>query len=231
VPVEAASKRTSRTHTPFKIVHRRIARNTDERTLIASILPSRLPCEMNATVIDVSAPAGQPAEPTQFYLLGLLNSFVLDFVIRKKVTTTLNMFFLRTLPIPRCDRNDPVFDEIVARSARLTCVSPEYASLWETAYSGSWRRLGRGFGRLKKKWDSTAGVVDLTEDKKRDGEGRARLRAGIDARVARLFGLDRRDLAFLLDSFDVARRNEEKAFGEFRSKRLVLEAFDAMQDG
>jgi hypothetical protein len=229
VPEDTAAERTARTATRFKIVHRRIARNTDERTLIAALLPARLPCEMNATVIDVTDASGAPPEPRQLFFLGLLNSFSLDFVLRKKVTTTLNMFFLRSLPVPAPDPADPLFLGIVARSARLTCLSGEFASLWETAYHGAWRREGSGFGRLKKKWEPSAGVADWSADGKRDGDERARLRAAIDARVARLYGLARNDLAFILNTFDVARRNEEKAFGEFRSKRMILAAFDELE--
>ncbi|MHC5078469.1 MAG: Eco57I restriction-modification methylase domain-containing protein [Planctomycetota bacterium] len=226
VPLSVARERTARVLTPYKIVHRRIARNTDERTLITALIPSRLPCEMNATVIDVTPPTGEPAEPHQLILLGLLNTFVLDFVIRKKVTTTLNMFFLRSLPVPRLSRGDPSFEGIAARAARLTCISRPYAALWESAYKGTWRRLGPGFGRLTRKWKAAHAARDFLCDGRRDGEERARLRAQIDALAAGLFGLNRRELAFLLDTFEVACRNEEKALGEFRSKRLILEAFD-----
>jgi hypothetical protein len=190
-------------------------------------VPSGRPCETNATVIAVEPPAGEPAEAHLLVAVGLLNSFVLDFAIRKKVSATLNMFFLKSLPMPRLARGSPAFEGIAARAARLTCVSPEYAGLWGAAWSGAWARLGEEFERLPLRWAPECGAADLACGGRRDGEGRARLRAGIDAIAARLFGLDRAEFEFLLDGFDVLRRNEEKAFGEFRSRRLALEAFDA----
>jgi len=43
-----------------------------------------------------------------------------------------------------------------------------------------------------------------------------------------LYGLDRADAEQVLDSFSVLRRYEERDHGEFRTKRLVLAAYDAM---
>ena len=39
----------------------------------------------------------------------------------------------------------------------------------------------------------------------------------------RLFDLSAEELAAILDTFPVLRRREEKTYGEFRTKRLVLE--------
>ncbi|GEM_PF-2578936 len=44
--------------------------------------------------------------------------------------------------------------------------------------------------------------------------------------AARLFGLSKDDLLFLLGTFDVLRRNEIKALGTFRTERLVREAWE-----
>ena len=72
-----------------------------------------------------------------------------------------------------------------------------------------------------------------------DADRRARLRAELDAYYARLYGLDRDDLRFILDPQDVAgegypsetfrvmKTNERRAFGEYRTRRLVLESWDA----
>jgi hypothetical protein len=41
-----------------------------------------------------------------------------------------------------------------------------------------------------------------------------------------LFALSVDELAAILDTFPVLRRREEKTYGEFRTKRLVLEWYD-----
>jgi hypothetical protein len=70
-----------------------------------------------------------------------------------------------------------------------------------------------------------------------DDDRRAKLRAELDAIYAHLYKLTRDELRWVLDprdmdpetpsvTFSRFRLNEEKAFGEYRTKRLVLEYFD-----
>ncbi|MDL2229720.1 hypothetical protein LJC14_05675 [Treponema sp. OttesenSCG-928-L16] len=67
---------------------------------------------------------------------------------------------------------------------------------------------------------------------------RALVRAELDARYARLYGLTRDELRYILDpaealgedypseTFRVLKSNELREFGEYRARRLVLEAWD-----
>jgi hypothetical protein len=57
---------------------------------------------------------------------------------------------------------------------------------------------------------------------------RDQIRAEIDAAMLHLYRLDRADTEHVLDSFFVVRNYEERDHGEFRTKRLVLAAYDAM---
>jgi hypothetical protein len=71
-----------------------------------------------------------------------------------------------------------------------------------------------------------------------DEDRRALLRAEIDARIARLYGLTRDQLRYILDpadvmgpsypseTFRVLQKNERDKYGEYRTRRLVLEAWD-----
>jgi len=59
-------------------------------------------------------------------------------------------------------------------------------------------------------------------------ERRDELRAELDGAMFFLYGLDRVDVEHVLDSFYGVRKNEERDLGEFRTKRLVLAAYDAM---
>lgn len=60
---------------------------------------------------------------------------------------------------------------------------------------------------------------------------RAQLRAELDAAYLHLYGLDRIDAEHVIDSFFVLCRNEERQYGEFRTRRLVLAAYDAITGG
>lgn len=61
-----------------------------------------------------------------------------------------------------------------------------------------------------------------------DAARRALLRAELDAAFFHLYGLSRDDTDYILDTFPIVRKNDEKAHGEYRTKRLILEAYDAM---
>ena len=73
-----------------------------------------------------------------------------------------------------------------------------------------------------------------------DLERRAILRAELDAFFARKYGLDRKELEYILDPMDVygedfpsvtfpgLKKNEMKKYGEFWTRRLILEAWNRL---
>ena len=74
-----------------------------------------------------------------------------------------------------------------------------------------------------------------------DEDRRAHLRAELDAFYARAYGLTRDELRYILDpadvkgadypseTFRVLKNNDIKRFGEYRTARLVLAAWDRME--
>lgn len=93
-----------------RIVYREIGRTTDERTIIATEVPAgvclnnKLPylAPMEFELSDKGqlkqVELGADEERS---LLALLNSLVLNFYIRSKISATLNMFFMYELPVPK----------------------------------------------------------------------------------------------------------------------------------
>ena len=73
-----------------------------------------------------------------------------------------------------------------------------------------------------------------------DNQRRAKLRAELDAKYAKLYGLTREELRYILDpsdiygsefpseTFRVLKNNEIKQYGEYRTQRMVLAAWDIM---
>ena len=62
-----------------------------------------------------------------------------------------------------------------------------------------------------------------------DPDERFHLRAQIDAIVARdVFGLTRDELACILDTFPIVRRKDEERYGEYLTKRVILEYYAAV---
>ncbi len=76
-----------------------------------------------------------------------------------------------------------------------------------------------------------------------DEERRAQLKVELDAYFALLYGLERDELRYILDpqdvygedfpgeTFRVLKEKEIKKYGEYRTRRLVLEAWDALEAG
>lgn len=57
---------------------------------------------------------------------------------------------------------------------------------------------------------------------------RLEVRCELDAAVFHILGVARDDIDYILDSFEIVRRKDELAHGEYRTKRLVLEAYDQL---
>jgi len=151
--------------------------------------------------------------------LGCLNSLVCDFVARQKVGGTAFKYFtmkqVAVLPPDRYTEADLAL--IVPRVLELTYTAHDLAS-WaqDLGYSGP------------------PFAFDPTR--------RAVLRAELDACYARLYRLTRDELRYILDpadvmgadypseTFRVLKNGELREFGEYRTQRLVLAAWDAMDN-
>ena len=62
-------------------------------------------------------------------------------------------------------------------------------------------------------------------------EERRHLRARLDALYFILYGIDREDAAYILDTFPIVRRQDEQEFGRYRTKEMVLAYMNALAAG
>ena len=164
----------------YRFAYRAIARNTDSRTLIASILPkdSFYGHSLNAAREPVD-------EAVHLYFLAVLNGLAFDYILRQMVSSNLTMFFIYQCPVPRLDRADAHFGLIVHRAARLICTTPEFDDLAKTV---GLKKASTGSARTE-----AYGATDPAE--------RARLRAELDGLVAHLYGLTETEFAHILGTF------------------------------
>ncbi|MCY4332544.1 MAG: N-6 DNA methylase [Cyanobacteria bacterium MAG CAR1_bin_15] len=194
---------------------RRICRATDERTVIAEIIPQfgvgdSLFLMLPSTDHLSSIPG----------LLGALTSLVCDFVARQKVGgTNLSFFIIKQFPILPPSFYSP---------ERLAFVTPRVLALTYTSHTLAPFARDLGYGGPPFSWDE---------------QRRALLRAELDAFYARAYGLSRDDLRYILDPADVMgadypsetfrglKEKEIKAHGEYRTRRLVLAAWDELEAG
>lgn len=162
----------------YRLGFRDIAANTNERTMVSSIIPPTFHGNKLPTVRIFGADGERLfQDDDQLFICAVWNSFVIDWMLRQKVTTTLNFFYIYQLPVPRLTAKDPAFRPIVKRAAKLVCTTPEFDSLAN----------GIGLGSHEK------GATDPVE--------RAKLRAELDGLVAHLYGLTEEEFAYILTTF------------------------------
>lgn len=191
---------------------RDIANVVNERTTIACIFPR--------FGVGHSEPLFFLNTETEYWcaFCANLNSMTLDFVARQKIGGThLTYSYVKQFPVL-----PPGFYS----KCRLTFVSARVLELTYTSHSLAPFAHDLGYDGPPFAWD---------EDR------RAHLRADLDAFYARAYGLSRDDLRYILDpadvkgedypseTFRVLKEREIKQFGEFRTHRLVLEAWDRME--
>ena len=58
---------------------------------------------------------------------------------------------------------------------------------------------------------------------------RARLRAELDGLYGHIYGLTRDELAYILHTFPIVWRKDQERYGEYRTKRMELEAYDRLE--
>gem|GEM_PF-1702683 len=150
--------------------------------------------------------------------VGMLTSLTFDFSARHKVGGThLNFFIAQQLPVLRpSDFSHKDLDFITPRVLELT-----YTSRAMRPWAEDLGYFGDPFG-----WDD---------------DRRAQLRAELDAFFAKKYGLSEDDLRYVLDpakvkgsdypseTFRGLKEKEIRLYGEYRTERLVLEAWQRME--
>jgi hypothetical protein len=104
-------------HRRPRLAYRDVAAATNRLTLIAALLPAG--CVSTHTVFCLRTPL--PLR-TQHFLCGLFNSFLLNYLVRLRVTTHVTTAIVERLPVPRADTS-PAAREIatLARWLRGRC--------------------------------------------------------------------------------------------------------------
>jgi len=194
--------------------HRGLTNNTNERTFITSLVPRRGAGNSFPVWVfedDISADKIS-------CLYANTSTLTLDFVVRNKIGgTNLNYFYLKQFPFLAPD---------FYTEPRLTFITPKVLELTYTSHSLAPFARDLGHDGPPFAWD---------EDR------RALLRADLDAFYARAYGLTRDELRYILDpadvkgtdypseTFRVLKEKEIRHHGEYRTRRLVLEAWDRME--
>lgn len=194
-------------HRKYRLGFCNIASPTNERTLVAALIPPGVVCGNKIPTIVYE----DGYEWSYMLWLAAANSFVVDFLARKKVSLTMTNTILDSLPLPKLPPDVPAVRRLVQLAAELTCTAPEMASYWNMLARDGW---------LASPWPPS----DASDDSAREIR-----RAEIDAIVAvHVYGLAVEQVSYVLDTFPIVRRRDEALHGEYRTKRLVLEKCDTV---
>lgn len=195
---------------------RKITNATNERTFISCIWPiGGVGNSLHVWLPDTNIPARIIAA-----LIATTSALTFDYVARQKIGgTNLNFFYIEQFPVlPPSAYKEADLDFIVPRVLELTYVSHSMKPFAEDL----------GFSGAPFDWNENR---------------RALLRAELDAKIASLYGLSRDQLRYILDpadvygaaypseTFRVLKNNDIAKYGEYRTAKLVLQAFDELTAG
>ncbi len=163
-------RKTNDDYKYFRIGIRSVARETDKRALIATILP-RNTTATNSLLMQKNVNDEKIYD--SLFTLGVLNSYTLDFVLRKLITINVNQTYLKQLPIPLASTCESA-DEIIQIVKRLLMLNGELYDELDNLVPGE-------------------SFSDMNFDQ---------LIAELNARVAIIYDLTREDLINLLRTFE-----------------------------
>ncbi|MBX2907858.1 MAG: hypothetical protein KF744_17565 [Taibaiella sp.] len=233
------------------LVYRCITRSTDERTSIAAIVPKSV-VSNSAFIIFIRSANEALVELT------LLNSIPFDFVARAKVNLNFPPVILAQTPSIRISDMSLGFRKlIISIGLELTYTSWDIKAFADDVWKEADEELRAA---IQQQWEANKAATGGHEwappewceiDEagcplppfKWDEDRRAVLKAELDAIYAHLYGLTTEELRYILDpqdvygpdfpgeTFRVLKEKEIRNYGEYRTRRLVLEAWERMGYG
>ena len=191
-----------------------ITASTNVRTSIAALLP--------AVGFGNKVPVLKPEASgrNEWLLAANLNAMVFDFVARQKVQgQTLNLYIIEQLPVVSPERYATRFgsrtvEEIVREVVlELTYTAHDMAP------------FARDVGHV----DESGEILPPF---RWDDDRRLQLRAKLDALYFHLYGVtDRDDIRYIFSTFPIVEREEQAAYGTYRSRDLCLAWTNALAAG
>lgn len=178
----------------FRLGFRAVARDTDERTLIFSLLPKNVGCGNSIWasipkryIIDSHGTIAiqSVSHKRLLFALGIFNSLVVDYIARGMIQINVNKTYLERIPLPQ-----PSDEELETNQ--------DYRYIYKNALilqlyhdkAGDFEDLQKEFGIDKGHIPSTQKAYDT-------------LRAKLDIHIAKLYGLSKEEFCAMLESFKV----------------------------
>jgi len=168
----------------YRLTYRDISSPTNERTMINTILP---PNVFTGNTLYVSK--NDIAYSDMLIIVAFLNSFINDYVIRQKITSHCNMFYVYQLSVPRLSKQDKWYQAIAERAAKLICVVSEFSDLWTDV--------------MKTKWSEKDTLINDFD--------RNVIRAELDGIIAHNYSLTEEEFNYVLNTFPIVSQPQKVA--------------------
>ena len=196
----------------WSIGFRDIARATDMRTMIAAVIPT----VAAGNTLPLVLPEPESKTPYAAFaplLLANFNTLAFDYIARQKAQSThINWYIVEQLPLIRPDQ----FEQTLGKTRIADFVRGEVLHLSYTAHDLAPFARDLGYDGAPFKWDE---------------EDRRHRLARLDALFFYLYGINRDDAAYILDTFPIVREQDEKAHGRYLTKELILAYMNAVAAG
>jgi len=204
---EVSQRLSGRWEREWLIGWRDITNAQNQRTVISSLIPR----VAVGNTVPLMIPHVAPTLAGCLY--ASLCCFALDYAARQKVGGThLTYGYLKQLPVfpPSTYQDTTPWDNAVSLQSWIL---PRVLELTHTAQDMEPFARDAGYCGAPFRWDP---------------ERRFQLRCELDAAFFHLYGLSRDDIDYVMDTFPIVRKNDEKTHGEYRTKRVILETHDAL---
>jgi hypothetical protein len=182
----------------------------NERTFMSALLPAGVLAGHSLPTVTFEAKWEWAYVPW----LAVANSMAMDFVARFKASNHMTFGIIDSLPFPRLPLDHPAVAALAPRVLRLTCTGPEMTPFWNAMAEHGWVEPVEPN-------EAVPGLLDEEE--------RLVVAAELEVIVARdLYGLNASEMEHVLATFPIVERRQVERYGEYRTKRLVLEGFNTV---
>jgi hypothetical protein len=178
---------------------RRIARATDERTTIASILPEY------AGGHSISYLSGINIEEC-ICIIALFNSFIFDFISRLKVGgINYDNWIIYQQPVITLStiKKSGFFEKIKSNVLKLTY-----------------------YNEIMKPFAEDSGYFGSPY--KYDENERFKLKCELDAIYGKLYGITKEEFDYILETFPIVKQKDIEKYGNYKTKETILNYFDKL---
>ncbi len=178
------------------LVYRNITNTTNERTLIASIIPLYAPVFSLRVVLGFDV-------ADSYLILANMNSIPCDYIVRNKMGgTNLSDYIMKQIPfVSKTTYTERLKAVIKERVIFLQYfneeISPFISSLGEERDCVIWNE-----------------------------KERFQLQCELDAIYAHLYGLEKEEMDYILETFPIVKRKDIDKYGSYRTKETILRLYD-----